>query len=176
MSDGIGRRDLIKLTAATAVAARLVRADTANGQHRFFTAEEFAATDELTDILIPTDEKSPGAKAAKVADYLDQQLAEAFEDEERDDFRNGLKLFLGKSSEERLEMLTKASERENEIHTHRHGQGEGPELAPEEKFYLLLKAHTIRAYYTSSIGIHQDMDYKGNVLQTGVYAGYLPHE
>ena len=176
MSEGIGRRDLIKLTAATAVAARLVRADTATGQHRFFTAEEFAATDELTDILIPTDEKSPGAKAAKVADYIDQKLAEAFEDEKRDDFRNGLKLFLDKSPEQRLAMLTKASEREKEMQSHRHGQGEGPQPTPEEKFYGLLKEHTIRGYYTSSIGIHQDMDYKGNVLQTGEYAGHLPHE
>ena len=176
MSEGIGRRDLIKLTAATAVAARLVRADTTSGEHRFFTAEEFAATDDLTDILIPTDEKSPGAKAAKVAAYIDQRLAEAFEDEERDDFRNGLKPYLGKSPEEHLAMLTKASEREREMQTHRHGQGEGPQLTPEEKFYRLLKEHTIRAYYTTSIGIHQDMDYKGNVLQTGEYAGYLPHE
>ena len=36
--------------------------------------------DELTEIIIPTDSHSPGAKAAKVAVYIDKSLAEAFEE------------------------------------------------------------------------------------------------
>ncbi len=38
----------------------------------------------------------------------------------------------------------------------------------------MLKSATIHAYYTSKIGIHDDLDYKGNVFQRGEYAGYLP--
>lgn len=36
---------------------------------------------------------------------------------------------------------------------------------PDEKFFVTLKARVVDAYYSSSIGIHQEMDYKGNVYQ-----------
>jgi Gluconate 2-dehydrogenase subunit 3 len=35
----------------------------------------------------------------------------------------------------------------------------------EGKFFVELKRHTIRGYYTSKIGIHDEMEYKGNVMQ-----------
>jgi len=41
-----------------------------------------------------------------------------------------------------------------------------------EKFFREIKSGTIRAYYTSKIGIHDDQQYKGNVIQPGEYAGY----
>jgi hypothetical protein len=33
-----------------------------------------------------------------------------------------------------------------------------------EKFFKLLKGATVFAYYSSEIGIHTEMEYKGNVL------------
>ena len=74
------RRDLIKLSLGAALAQGA-------GKHKFFTDEEFAMVDELTDIIIPADEKSGGAKAAKVAEYIDQTLAEAFDPQERHEWR-----------------------------------------------------------------------------------------
>jgi hypothetical protein len=53
-------------------------------------------------------------------------------------------------------------------------QNEKEPKAPEELFFRLIKNATVQVYYTSKIGIHTDMDYKGNVYQTGVYAGELP--
>ena len=35
---------------------------------------------------------------------------------------------------------------------------------PEEHFFGDLKQAAVRAYYTSKIGIHQEMEYKGNVM------------
>jgi hypothetical protein len=35
---------------------------------------------------------------------------------------------------------------------------------PEERFFVELKSRTADAYYSSKIGIHQEMEYKGNVL------------
>ena len=68
MADDFGRRDLIKLTAGAVVAARAVRA---GEPHKFFTPDEFKLVDELTETIIPADAKSGGARAAKVADYID---------------------------------------------------------------------------------------------------------
>lgn len=159
MANQFDRRDLIKISAGAVVAARLAGAA---GSHQFFTDAEYAAVDDLTEMMIPTDEHSPGAKAAKVADYIDRVLGEAFEQEERDDFRAGLKPYVEASPEQRDAMLKKASKHESHEH------------AAEAKFFRLLKEHTIKGYYTTSIGIHEELDYKGNVYQTGEYAGYLP--
>ncbi len=156
----IGRRDLLKITAAAAISSPLARAA---GPHHFFTADEFATVDELSEMIIPADEESPGAKGAKVADYIDGYLAESIEEVERTDFRAGLQPYLALSNEKRLEMLTNAA------------QNEAKPVTPEHKFFRLIKEHTIRGYYTSKIGIHDDMHYKGNTYQTGEYAGYLPH-
>ncbi len=177
MANEIDRRELIKIAAGAVAAVPSLGAASA-GSPKFFTAEELALTDELADIIIPTDDKSPGAKAAQVAAYIDAYFAEAFSDdeiEERNDFRSGLQLFAGKSHDEQVSILTRAAAHESEARARRHARAaESHTLTPEEKFYRLLKDHTIRGYYTSSIGIHQDMDYKGNVFQTGDYAGYLP--
>ena len=76
-------------TAAPAVAA------TAAAAGAFFTAAELALLDELTEMIIPADEHSGGARAAGVAAYLDRTLAEKdpkIEDyaTERDGFKQGL--------------------------------------------------------------------------------------
>ncbi|MGE0857158.1 MAG: gluconate 2-dehydrogenase subunit 3 family protein, partial [Hyphomicrobiaceae bacterium] len=44
---------------------------------KFFSASEFALLDEFAETLIPADEKSGGARAANVAWFLDERLAES---------------------------------------------------------------------------------------------------
>lgn len=161
MAGELRRRDLIGITAGAAMATQLAAASTSP---RFFTPEEYAVVDELCEMVIPADEKSGGAKAARVVDYIDAWLAEAFEQEERDDFRAGLKLFVATPAAEREPLLARAS------------KGEKHPKTADEKFFRLLKQYTIRGYYTSKIGIHDDLEYKGNVYQQGEYAGYLPEE
>ena len=80
--------------------------------NRFFTPEEFAAVDELTEMIIPADEKSPGAKAAMVAGFIDGYLADSFEEIERTDFREGLRPYVNATTLERLGLLTKAAQGE----------------------------------------------------------------
>jgi hypothetical protein len=41
-------------------------------------------------------------------------------------------------------------------------QNEKAPQKPEEHFFIELKSRVAHAYYTSEIGIKQDMDYKGN--------------
>ena len=42
---------------------------------------------------------------------------------------------------------------------------------PEEKFFRELKLRTANAYYTSKVGIHDELGYLGNTYQKE-YAGY----
>ena len=162
MSSEFNRRDLIRIGAGAALGGAVAWAK--GDEPRFFTPDEFALVDELTEIIIPADDHSPGARAAKVAVYIDVRLAEAFDPKERGDWRKGLKLvdeqakkktgrnFLESSADDRVAVLKEISK--NEMNP----------KSPQEEFFVALKHITARAYYTSKIGIHQEMEYKGNVM------------
>ena len=128
--------------------------------------------DELTELIIPADEHSPGARAAGVAAYIDGRLAESLEPDWQALWRSGLEAvdglsrelngqqFLHATPDQRLTVLTSMAADERAPKT------------PPERFFTELKRWTVRGYYTSKIGIHVDQEYKGNVYQQGEYAGY----
>jgi hypothetical protein len=58
--------------------------------------------------------------------------------------------FLQAAPEQRIDLLKRISENEMDP------------KKPEETFFRELKARTAHAYYTSKIGIHTEMEYKGN--------------
>ncbi|HLQ58008.1 MAG TPA: gluconate 2-dehydrogenase subunit 3 family protein [Gemmatimonadales bacterium] len=171
----ISRRDMIQATAAGAAAMALPLrnvAPAAAQPAKFFTPAEFALVDELSDMIIPTDQQSGGARAAGVAAYIDARLAESFEPEPPQQWRAGIQAvealsremsgqtFMESTPEQRLALLTRIAAAESDPKTE------------AEKFFREIKGSTIRAYYTSKIGIHDDQQYKGNVIQPGEYAGY----
>ena len=172
------RREMIQAAAAGAAGAAAMALPlgkiAALQAGKFFTAAEFAVVDELSDMIIPTDAQSGGARAAGVAAFIDARLAESFEPEPPARWRAGLKAvedlshlmsgkaFMASTSEQRLAVLTKMAAAEAEPKT------------PAEQFFREIKGSTIRAYYTSKIGIHDDQQYKGNVYQTGEFAGFDP--
>jgi sugar phosphate isomerase/epimerase len=154
----LDRRDLLKLSVGAALAKG------ADG-HKFFTGEEYAMVDALTEIIIPADEHSGGAKTARVAEYIDQRLAEAFDASERNEWRKQLALIDLKSSKMHGSGFLKA---------HHAQQVAVVASIEKEPFFATLKRATVRGYYSSKIGIHDEMDYKGNTLQQGEYSGALP--
>ena len=169
----VTRRDMLKLAAATAISIPLAglanAAGAATGEAAqwkaplFFTREEFAMVDEISEMIIPTDEHSPGARAAGCAAYIDARLAESWTDEPKTQWRDGLKAidaisqemhgkpFMQATPEQRIAVLTRISKNEMDA------------KKPEEHFFREIKGRTVHAYYTSKIGIHQEMEYKGNV-------------
>jgi gluconate 2-dehydrogenase subunit 3-like protein len=164
MADGnnLTRRELIQITAVSAVAASApsLGADQAT---KFFTADEFAMVDELTELIIPTDDHSPGARAAQVAAYIDARLAEAFEEGPRQRWREGLKRIDAVAQEMHGRPFLQASNVQRVTLLERISRNEKTPKTPEEHFFNELKGRTVHAYYTSKIGIHQEMEYKGNV-------------
>jgi Gluconate 2-dehydrogenase subunit 3 len=167
------RRDVLNV-AGVAVVSQLVPgcgAPAPPSETAFFTPQEFTLVDELTELILPADDHSPGARAAQVAAFVDQQLHESLEDDLKSQWREGLKsidamaremhgaAFLEASPEQRVAVLERVAQNEN-----------APEK-PEEHFFAELKSRTAFAYYTSEIGIHQELEYKGNVAQDE-FAGY----
>jgi hypothetical protein len=136
---------------------------------RFFTPAELSLLDELCEMILPADEHSPGARAAKVAAYVDERLAErdpAIPDyaDERRRFRDGLKgidqlavemhgkPFMDMPPDERFLVLKRAAAAESD------------EEAMSVSFFRTLKRWTVHAYYTSEIGLLKEMEYKGNTF------------
>ena len=169
----LNRRELVELLAGAAFALQLPAAEP--GAPLFFTKDEFALLDCLTDLIIPTDEHSPGAHAAGVAAFIDRATAEAFLAKDKQSWRDGLKLvnnlsqemngapFAETHKERQIALLSKMSQTEEKNKDPRHGEKEDEHETPEQKFWGQLKQTTAFAYYSSKIGIHQDMNYKGNV-------------
>lgn len=85
----INRREMVQLLAGVALALQLPAADPQ--APLFFTKEEYTLLDQLTELIIPTDDHSPGAKEAGVAAYIDRTTAEAVDPDDRNSWRNGLK-------------------------------------------------------------------------------------
>jgi hypothetical protein len=131
----------------------------------FFTPSQHALVEDLSETIIPADSHSGGAKAAKVADFIDQYLRETSDDDQKALWREGLRLidsmsqhYTGKSvvdasPEERIEVLTVLSDHDQMTDL------------TEVRFYKDLKHLTVRGYYTSKIGIHDELEYKGNRIQ-----------
>ena len=86
----ISRRDMIQATAAAMALPALAKASSPSPQPLFFTPAEFALVDEMSDMIIPTDAQSGGARAAGCAAYIDARLAEAFEKDEPQRWRAGI--------------------------------------------------------------------------------------
>ncbi len=163
------RRQMI-VTSAGALAATSVLANSSVAAiaqavgPKFLTKEELTLLDELTEMIIPTDDHSPGARAAKCAAYIDARLADAFEDEPRTMWRDGLKAIDTLSQSMNGHRFMESSEAERTAVLTKLAQTESAPKAPEEKFFVELKSRTVHAYYTSEIGIHKEMEYKGNTL------------
>jgi glucoside 3-dehydrogenase (cytochrome c) hitch-hiker subunit len=162
------RREVLKIGAAATVAASLGLGESVASQvpaaaaAKFFTPEELALVDELSEMIIPTDAKSPGAKAAKVAAFIDSQLAEAFDEKDRTEWRAGLARIDRLAADMRGQPFLRSSEADRTAILTRVAQNEAAPKSPDELFFKELKERVVHAYYTSEIGIKQDMEYKGN--------------
>lgn len=174
----VSRREMIETTAGALLAPTLLGAVSGMARPgvayppRFFTPQEYALLDELTEMIVPADQVSGGARAAGVAAYLDVRLAESLDKEWQAAWRAGLaavdglarsvvgRPFMEATPPQRLAVLTQMATRESSPQT------------PAERFFVELKQRTVQAYYTSKIGVHDDQQYKGNVYQSGAYSGY----
>ena len=142
-------------------AAKPAAADGKPQPLKFFTAEENRTVVEMSERIIPADDSSPGAKAARVSEYIDLVVSES-PDATRQAWRDGLaavnkmsgekfsKPFADASVEQQVELLKAISKNERNPQT------------VEERFFRTIKNATIDGYYTSEIGIHKELKYKGN--------------
>lgn len=128
---------------------------------KVLTPAQYATVDAFTEAIIPTDAHSPGAKAARVADYIDLLLSES-DATLKTSWAQGL-VALDETSTARFKVpfVKLSATQVNELLTEI-SANEAKPSTPVEQFFKATKDATIRGYYTSEIGIHKDLQYKGN--------------
>jgi hypothetical protein len=128
---------------------------------KFFNAHQLATIAVISELIIPTDDHSPGAIAAEVPAFIDLMVSES-PAETKTLWRDGLaavdklsqsqhtKNFKDATPEQQTAILTEISKNEMKPQT------------LEERFFRAIKNLTIDGYYTSKVGIHDELQYKGN--------------
>jgi hypothetical protein len=203
----VTRRTALKALGATALLPWLsdeglaefaaVQAKKAAPRLKVLTPAQYKTVETLVEAIIPRDERSPGAREARVADYIDLLLGEA-EASLRTRWLAGLTAldaeavarfkapFVRLTEEQTTALLTDISRYETAppkgdaaLEVPRNEQPKAPpprvdsllgdvrrplERPLLEAFFADTKQATIRGYYTSEIGIHQELRYKGNTL------------
>ena len=122
---------------------------------------QFETLEALVDAIIPTDDRSPGAKQARVADYIDLLLGEVDRELTLAWFGGLAALDADAVSRFRAPFSKLSAGHVDEI-LQRISRNERAPRTPLETFFVMVKQETIRGYYTSDIGIHQELRYKGN--------------
>ena len=128
---------------------------------KVLTPGQFATLETFVEAIIPADDRSPGAREARVADYIDLLLSES-EPELSLQWIGGLAAldadaiarfgspFARLSADQADSILSIISANELAPGT------------PLETFFVVTKEAAIQGYYTSETGIHNELRYKGN--------------
>lgn len=172
---GMSRRSMLKalgtgvstmallplLSEEGALAFEAIQRANAAPKLKALTAAQYATVDAFTEAIIPTDAHSPGARAARVADYIDLLLAES-DAPLRNTWTQGLAaLDEAATAKYKAPFVKLTPAQVNEFLT-AISANEAQPTTPVEQFFRATKDATIRGYYTSEIGIHKDLQYKGN--------------
>jgi len=168
---GVTRRTVVKAIGALAVwpylsegstaAFRSLQATQAPPKLAFLTATQYTTVDALAEAIIPADDHSPGARAARVADYIDLLLSESDEPTERS-WTAGLALLDAEARARFTAPFAQLNAEQAEALLTTISRNEASPRTPLEEFFRMTKEATIRGYYTSEIGIQKELEYKGN--------------
>lgn len=143
-----------------------------------FTANNITFLDEVGDTILPTTEDSPGAKAAKIGEFMKTIVNDCYEPEDQTIFLDGIqklneaakatyqKAFLDLTEGEKKELLI-------EIDAAAKEQEEAREEGERAHYFTMMKQLTLWGYFTSEIGAKQALRY---VEIPGRYDGDYPYQ
>jgi hypothetical protein len=131
---------------------------------RFFEPDEFRTVESLTELIIPTDD-TPGAREARVAEYIDFVVFSAaeFKPSLQREWKQGLEMLDRLSRDAHQHPFHELSARDQESLLE-------PMSLPERKpgashagfdFYRLVKDMTVDGFYSSRVGLIDVLGYKG---------------
>lgn len=168
-----------------------------------FTDDNIKLLDEIGETIIPASSTSPGAKAAKVGDFMKVYVTDCYNEADQKTFFEGInkikKLSKEKYGNEFLKLtasqkhdLVKVLEKEAQEHAHAQrkrksnaGNGDAIQTGKAQQdnkskteddsshYYSMIKDLTLFGYFTSEPGATKALRY---VQTPGSYRGDLPYE
>jgi glucoside 3-dehydrogenase (cytochrome c) hitch-hiker subunit len=122
----------------------------------------------ISELIIPQTD-TPGAKAARVNEFIDLIVADWYDEQEKSTFLNGLadvdrrsqstfgKDFVGCSDKQQIQILNDLDE-QSRVESEPPARHRARNTASEEKpFFSMIKQLTLIGYYTSEIGFVQEL-------------------
>jgi hypothetical protein len=155
------RRELIKILAASAVAAPV------------FAAAESAVLDRIADIILPSDELGPGAHEAGVGRFLD--LAASLNAQRRQSWSRGMAAVEAAARSRFSAGFMECSRAQQEQIVESMAQNEGHPTNDLERFFTSLKPAVIDGYRYSEVGVKQFMKWEGNHMDVSAWKGECKH-
>lgn len=142
---------------------------TGTGAFTGFSAEELDLVSEIAETILPATD-TPGAKEAKVGEFIELMLKDCYYPKDQNSFMEGLKDlskkgFLKASEEERIKLLTEAEDysykakEENEQKRRQAREAQQTFEEPGVPFFSLMKELTLLGYFTSEVGATKALDY-----------------
>lgn len=195
------RRELLKmiaiLTGGTVIGADVFLTGCTSGgtSATGFTAENIALLDEVGETILPTTD-TPGAKAAKIGEFMKVIVTDCYTDAQQKVFGDGLsgfneackklngKGFMDCSDEQRKAFLV-SLEKEAKAYNQQRDEKDKPAKEKAEKeldpnyvgspshYYTMMKQLTLWGYFTSEIGMKQALRF---LPIPGRYDGALPYK
>ncbi|HEX2609016.1 MAG TPA: gluconate 2-dehydrogenase subunit 3 family protein [Flavisolibacter sp.] len=174
--------------------------NTKTGSTTEFTPENIAYLDEIADTILPTT-STPGAKAAKVGQFMTVMVNDCYEAGDQQAFHEGLnklneaskkkydKTFMDLAPDQRTALLIEIDKEAKEYQkkvsdfNNKEGEKEKAEIAKGNKnykrqsmaphYFTMMKQLTLLGYFTSEIGTTQARRYKA---VPGSYQGCIPYK
>lgn len=157
--------------------AFLTGCKTETGKTEAFTQNDIAYLDEIAETILPTT-STPGAKAAKVGQFMTVMVNDCYEEKDQKAFKEGMdkindlseksysKSFMQITPQQRHELLVKLDAEQKD-----YSKNKKPEDAAH--YFRLMKELTLLGYFTSEIGTTQARRY---VAVPGRYEGCIPYK
>jgi predicted house-cleaning noncanonical NTP pyrophosphatase (MazG superfamily) len=147
------------------------------GTRKTFSQTDIAYLDEIAETILPAT-KTPGAKAAKVGQFMTVMVNDCYEEKNQKVFFEGMdkindlsdksfkKSFMEITPQQRHELLVKLDNEQKEFQKNK---------KPEESshYFRMMKELTMLGYFTSEIGCTQARRY---TPVPGRYEGCIPYK
>ncbi|SDM17682.1 Gluconate 2-dehydrogenase subunit 3 [Catalinimonas alkaloidigena] len=141
-----------------------------------FTPDTVALLDEVGETILPTTASSPGAKAAKIGDFMKVIVTDCYDEKDQKTFAKGVeeidkaadkeygKAFVALSDDQKQELL---------IALDKEAKGYQPKEGESPHYFTLIKQLTLWGYFTSEVGATKALRY---LPVPGRYDGCVPYE
>lgn len=151
--------------------------NTTSEKKNFFTTDDIAYLDEIADTILP-DTNTPGAKAAKVGEFMDVMVNDCYDEKEQQAFVAGMKKinelsgkqfgnsFVKATPQQRHNLLVQLDKEQKEFMKNK---------KPEETshYFRMMKELTLLGYFTSEPGCTKAKRY---VPIPGRFDGCIPYK